>query len=149
MDKKHGCEIGFNAGHSLICMLLENPNAEYTIFDLGEHKYSRPCFDFCKQLFHNTKIEIFWGDSRETLLTYLESPLHNKFDVIHIDGVHAIEIANSDIQNSYRLSKYKTILIMDDYDCYHLHNLWNIYVLKYKLKSFKCYNSIHHDIKYV
>ena len=84
------------------------------------------------------------GDSAKTLLLD-----NNTYDVIHIDGGHAIEIANSDIQNSYRLSKDKTILIMDDYDFNHLHQLWNIYVLKYKLKSFNCYYSEHHDIKYV
>ena len=130
VNKKHVCEIGFNAGHSLICMILENPNAEFTIFDLGEHKYSRPCFDFCKQLFHNTKIEIFWGDSRETLLNYLENPLHKQFDVIHIDGGHTPEIFEKDWNHSYKLLKEKGIIIFDDTDLPTINNFVNNQIKK-------------------
>ena len=130
LNKKHVCEIGFNAGHSLICMILENPNAEYTIFDLGEHKYSRPCFDFCKQLFHNTKIEIFWGDSRETLLNYLETPLHTTFDVIHIDGGHTPEIFEKDWNHSYKLLKESGIIIFDDTDLPNINNFVNNQIKK-------------------
>jgi predicted O-methyltransferase YrrM len=140
---KNVMEIGFNSGFSTLLMLISNPNINITCYDIGEHKYTIPCYEKLKELFKN-RINLIIGDSSKTLLLD-----NNKYDVIHIDGGHAIEIANSDIQNSYRLSKDKTILIMDDYDCYHLHHLWNIYVLKYKLKSFKCYYSQHHDIKYV
>lgn len=129
-NKKHVCEIGFNAGHSLICMLLENPDAEFTIFDLGEHKYSRPCFDFCKQLFHNTKIEIFWGDSRETLSNYLESPLHKTFDVIHIDGGHTPEVFEKDWNYSYKLVKENGIIIFDDTDLPNIKNFVNNQIKK-------------------
>ena len=61
------------------------------------------------------------------------------------------EVANSDIINSYRLSKQGTILIMDDYDFPNLHNIWDSYVIKYNLKKLdiNVYNSPHHDIKYV
>ena len=130
LNKKHVCEIGFNAGHSLICMILENPNAEYTIFDLGEHKYSKPCFDFCKQLFHNTKIEIFWGDSRETLLNYVENPLHKQFDVIHIDGGHTPEIFEKDWNHSYKLLKENGIIIFDDTDLPNINNFVNNQIKK-------------------
>ena len=129
-NKKHVCEIGFNAGHSLICMILENPNAEFTIFDLGEHKYSRPCLDFCKQLFHNTKLEIFWGDSRETLLHYLENPLHKQFDVIHIDGGHTPEIFEKDWNHSYKLLKENGIIIFDDTDLPNIKNFVNNQIKK-------------------
>jgi predicted O-methyltransferase YrrM len=140
---KNVMEIGFNSGFSTLLMLISNPNINITCYDIGEHKYTLLCYEKLKELFKN-RINLIIGDSTKTLLLD-----NNKYDVIHIDGGHAIEVANSDIQNSYRLSKDKTILIMDDYDCYYLHNLWDIYVLKFKLKSFNCFNSIHHDIKYV
>jgi hypothetical protein len=116
LDKKHICEIGFNAGHSLLVMILANPNAEYTLFDLGEHKYSKPCFDFIKQLFPETKIEIFWGDSRETMKNYLSKSNHVLFDVIHIDGGHIPEIFEVDWSYSYKLLNKDGIIIFDDTD---------------------------------
>ena len=39
MGKKKICEIGVNACHSLLIMLLENPMAEYLLFDLNNHRY--------------------------------------------------------------------------------------------------------------
>ena len=61
------------------------------------------------------------------------------------------EVADSDIINSYRLSKQGTILIMDDYDFQNLHNIWDSYIVKYNLKKLdiNVYISRHHDIKYV
>lgn len=77
--------------------------------------------------------------------------INDNYDLIHIDGGHSTEVADSDIINSYRLSKQGTILIMDDYDFNNLHNLWDSYIIKYNLKKLdiNVYNSPHHDIKYV
>ena len=58
-NKKNVCEIGFNAGHSLLYMLLVNSTAEYTLFDLGEHLYSKPCLEYIRSLFPTTKIRYF------------------------------------------------------------------------------------------
>ena len=43
-------------------------------------------------------------------------------DLIHIDDGHSTEITNSDITNSYRLSKQLIILNTDEYDFVYLHN---------------------------
>ena len=138
-------EIGFNSGFSTLLMLLSNPNMQITCFDLGFHKYVIPCYEKLKEVFGD-RINIIIGDSIETLQN-----IHDKYDLIHIDGGHSTEIANSDIINSYKLSKQGTILIMDDYDFDNLHNLWNSYIIKYNLKKLdiNLYNSIHHDIKYI
>jgi predicted O-methyltransferase YrrM len=138
-------EIGFNSGFSSLLMLLSNPNMHITCFDLGEHKYVMPCYEKLKEVFGN-RINIIIGDSTKTLQI-----MHDKYDLIHIDGGHANEVASSDIINSYRLSKQGTILIMDDYDYNPLHILWDDYIKKYNLKKLdiNLYNSIHHDIKYV
>lgn len=138
-------EIGFNAGFSTLLMLLSNPNINITCFDLGEHTYTIPCYNKMKETFGN-RINIIIGDSTKTL-----QKVNSIYDLIHIDGGHATEVANSDIINSYRLSKQGTILIMDDYDVSNLHNLWDSYIIKYNLKKLdiNVYNSPHHDIKYV
>ena len=142
---KNVMEIGFNSGFSTLLMLLSNPNIHITCFDLGEHKYTIPCYIKLKETFGN-RIDIIIGDSTKTLQT-----VNDKYDLIHIDGGHSAEIANSDIINSYRLSKPRTILIMDDYDFPNLHSLWDNYIIKYNLKNLhiSVYNSLHHNIKYV
>jgi predicted O-methyltransferase YrrM len=77
---------------------------------LGEHKYTLPCYNKIKETFKE-RLKIIIGDSTKTLPN-----ITGIYDVIHIDGGHSTEIANSNIINSLRLSKKGTILIMDDYD---------------------------------
>ena len=142
---KNVMEIGFNAGFSTLLMLLSNPNIRVTCYDLGEHKYTLLCYNKLKETF-GERLNIIIGDSTKTLQN--DSKLYN---LIHIDGGHSTEVAESDIINSFRLSKQGTILIMDDYDFNNLHNLWDNYIIKYDLKqlNINLYNSPHHDIKYV
>lgn len=138
-------EIGFNSGFSALLMLLTNPYMNLTCFDLGEHSYTLPCFLKLKETFGN-RINIILGDSTKTLAN-----INEKYNLIHIDGGHSTEVAESDILNSYRLSTPGTILIMDDYDFPNLHILWDQSILKYKLHPLDIltYDSSHHDIKYV
>jgi len=142
---KNVMEIGFNSGFSTLLMLISNPNIHISCFDLGEHKYVIPCYEKLKETFGD-RINITIGDSTKTLQN-----INDNYDLIHIDGGHSTEVANSDIINSYRLSKPGTILIMDDYDLPNLHNIWDSYIVKYKLKNLDIsyYRSPHHDIKYV
>ena len=142
---KNVMEIGFNSGFSTLLMLISNPNIHISCFDLGEHKYTIPCYEKLKETFGD-RINITIGDSTKTLQN-----INDNYDLIHIDGGHSTEVADSDIINSYRLSKQGTILIMDDYDFLNLHNIWDSYIVKYNLKKLdiNVYNSPHHDIKYV
>ena len=91
-------------------------------------------------------MNIILGDSTKTL-----SSLKDTYDLIHIDGGHSLEVANSDIVEAYRLAREGTIIIMDDYDFHNLHKLWDDYIIKYTLKplTIHLYNSPHHDIKYI
>jgi predicted O-methyltransferase YrrM len=143
---KNIMEIGFNSGFSALLMLLTNANMHISCFDLGEHKYTLPCYEKIKETFGD-RIDITIGDSTKTLQNVTDV----FYDLIHIDGGHSTEVAESDITNSYRLSKKGTILIMDDYDFPNLHELWDNYIDKYNLKplNINLYNSPHHDIKYV
>lgn len=142
---KNVMEIGFNSGFSTLLMLITNPNLNINCYDLGEHKYTMPCYEKLKETFGD-RINIVIGDSTITLQN-----VNEQYDLIHIDGGHSTEVAESDIINCYRLSKDKTILIMDDYDFPNLHDLWDKYIRIYNLKQLQIsvYDSPHHDIKYV
>jgi predicted O-methyltransferase YrrM len=138
-------EIGFNAGFSTLLMLLTNPNVKINCFDIAEHKYTIPCYNKLKELFKD-RINLTIGDSTKTVINNSDI-----YDLIHIDGGHDNNVAISDIENSYRLSRSGTILIMDDYDFTNLKNLWNNYITKYKLKKLNTYlyDTPHHDIRVV
>jgi hypothetical protein len=139
-------EIGFNSGFSTLLMLMSNPNIRITCFDIGYHSYTIPCFNKLKETFGD-RINIVIGDSRLSL-TNVQNVV---YDLIHIDGGHLSEVCLIDIINSYRLSKHGTMIIMDDYDFSHLHDIWDIYseFLGLQKLNIYTYESIHHDIKYV
>jgi predicted O-methyltransferase YrrM len=142
---KNVLEIGFNSGFSTLLMLLTNPYIHITCLDLGEHKYTVPCYNVLKETFGD-RINMIIGDSKKTLPSIADT-----YDLVHIDGDHSIAGAESDIINSYRISKKGTILIMDDYDFPYLHLLWDSYISKYNLipPDLYTYPSDHHDIRVV
>jgi predicted O-methyltransferase YrrM len=112
------CEIGVNAAHSLLLMLLVNPTAEYTLFDLGNHKYTRPCVDYIRAQFPETKIEVIYGNSVETMARYVaENPAQlSTYDLCHLDGGHTQDIFSHDYANVKQLMKADGVVIFDDYD---------------------------------
>lgn len=59
-------EIGFNSGFSTLLMLISNPNIHITCYDLGEHKYTIPCYQKLREIFKD-RINIIIEDSRKTL----------------------------------------------------------------------------------
>lgn len=151
---KNVMEIGFNSGFSTLLMLISNPKLRVTCFDLGEHRYTLPCFKQIRETFGYDRVQIIIGDSAKTLPKVSISPntpFDRYFDLVHIDGCHNPNIAKSDIENSYRLSKSGTILIMDDYDCHDLKQLWDHFINYYKLKplDIQLYDSPYHDIKFI
>ena len=124
-------EIGFNAGFSALLMLLTNDKLNITCVDICTHKYTMLCFNKMKEIFGD-RINIISGSSVDVLPRLIG----NKYDMIHIDGCHLVNIAEHDIKNSLKLCKKRTILIMDDTDDIKLYNLWLTYALQYKLFTF-------------
>lgn len=110
--KKSVLEIGFNAGHSAALMLIASPQAEVVFFDLNFHKYTDPCFNFLKEKGYS--VEIFYGDSRESLPIYIENNKNKKFDLIHVDGSHELQYASVDYLNVKKLCSSETIVVFDD-----------------------------------
>ena len=73
-------EIGFNAGHSALVMLLANDTSVITVVDINEHPYVEDCFKYLAQHFPN-RLNFYPGKS-EAVVSTLQGP----FDLFHIDG---------------------------------------------------------------
>lgn len=143
-------EIGFNSGFSTLLFLLSNPDIKMTCVDLGDHKYTIPCYNILKKDFGD-RISLIIGNSVQVLPSLIFAN-KEKYDLIHIDGGHSGYIALNDMINSYYLSKNETIIIMDDYDFPQLHELWDLFVCDYQLKTLSnmwlC-DTQYHDIKQI
>ena len=50
------------------------------------------------------------------------------YDIVHVDGGHALEIIQNDFANSVKLLKKDGIVIIDDVQKNHIDNLVNIYI---------------------
>ena len=112
-------EIGFNAGHSSLLFMLSNPTSTLQLFDLGVHSYTRPCFEYLSSQFPN-RMKIEYGDSCQTVPTYISEHTGKVFDMIHIDGGHDEHVVQSDILNSLQLCNDKTVIISDDDELEHI-----------------------------
>jgi hypothetical protein len=99
-------------------MLLVNPTAEYTLFDLGNHGYTRPCLEYIRSNFPSARIQIIYGNSVETMATYIqENPEKlTTYDLCHLDGGHTQDIFSHDYANVKKLMESQGIVIFDDYD---------------------------------
>ena len=115
-EKKRIIEVGVNACHSLLIMLLVNPNAEYLLFDLNNHTYTEPTLNYIKTSFPNTTINVVFGNSVSTIKKYYEENMNAEpFDMCHLDGEHKEDIFSQDYANIKNLVK-NGIVMADDYD---------------------------------
>ncbi len=113
-NKQRIMEIGFNAGHSLLLFLLNAPTAEFTVFDICEHKYTRPCFNYLTAAFPQAKLTLIEGDSTVTLPQYIAANSSALFDLVHVDGGHLESVARSDMAAAIQLCTTNGIIILDD-----------------------------------
>lgn len=113
------CEIGFNAGHSAMLFLLGRTTPlQFTIFDINNYSYTRPCIDYVLSKFTNVKFEYIEGDSTATMPKWIET---NKteigtYDLVHVDGGHTEECIKNDIRNADILLRDGGIMVVDDTD---------------------------------
>lgn len=124
------CEIGVNAGHSLLLMVSSNPDAEYLLFDLGGHRYTRSCVKYIKSAYPSTKITQVYGDSNLTLRDYVATGELNTFDMIHIDGGHETHTVVNDFIYTQFLLKKDGVVIFDDYNFGNIKNVVDYYINK-------------------
>jgi predicted O-methyltransferase YrrM len=143
------CEIGFNAGHSAMLMLLgRNPNPiDFTIFDIGHHSYSKPCLEYIKNYFPHVHFELIEGDSTVEMPIWIEKhpELVEQYDIVHVDGGHNEHCIRNDMLNAVKLVKINGIIIIDDTN----DSIINHYVDHYlQQDNFEEINSIHKTYGY-
>jgi hypothetical protein len=128
----HICEIGFNAGHSTMLMLLgrEKTPLDFTIFDIGHHPYTKPCLEYIKNKFDNVNFEYIEGDSTKTIPKWIKDnpSLASSFDVVHVDGGHSENCIKNDMLNANLLVMVNGIVIIDDTNMSHINRYVNLYL---------------------
>jgi hypothetical protein len=89
------CEIGFNAGHSTIGWLVNNPNAQVLMFDLWGHNYADTAEAFIRNQshLHPDRMRIIKGSSTATVPVFHHANPGFHCDIISIDGGHTYDIA--------------------------------------------------------
>ena len=127
-NKSKICEIGVNAGHSFLLMVSSNPDAEYLLFDLGSHRYTRPCVEYIRNAYPSTKITEVYGDTNITLRSYVKSNELNAFDMIHIDGGHETHTVVNDFIYTQQMLKKDGVVVFDDYNFGNIKNVIDYYV---------------------
>jgi hypothetical protein len=103
-------EIGFNAGHSTITFLWQNPRSTLTSFDLGEMKWTPTSVDFVSRIFPK-RFTYIKGYSTDTVPKY-DGPV---FDLFAIDGGHNGAVPFQDMQNGRRVTKRGGYVVIDDW----------------------------------
>ena len=73
---QHYCEVGMNGGHSVVSMLLSNPNLTAHVFDPLEYKYSEPVAQLLRASF-GARFQLAPGFSRQTLPPFIRSFTNN------------------------------------------------------------------------
>ena len=126
------CEIGFNAGHSTMLMLLGRNNAplKFTIFDIGHHPYTKPSFEYIKSKFLHVNFEYLEGDSTIIMPEWINNnkDLISKYDVVHVDGGHSENCISNDMKNTDLLVKKNGIVIIDDTNSDIINKYVNLYI---------------------
>jgi len=119
------CEIGFNAGHSTMLMLLgrDDKPIDFTVFDIGHHDYTKPCLSYIKNQFPHVSFEYVEGDSTVTMPEWikLHSELIGTYDLVHVDGGHSEYCIVNDMKNADLLVRKGGFIIVDDTHQSHIN----------------------------
>ena len=129
-------EIGVYMGHSLLIMLLANPNLTFTGIDIDE-KYAHKVVNLLSNYFQNSKLEFIHSDSLKVL-----KKLNKKYDLFHIDGDHSSLIIFKEFKIIFNLvNNQKLRVVFDDVDsCQNVVDAIN--------KSFKIEKIVYAESKW-
>ena len=126
------CEIGFNAGHSALLFLIgrQSSPVEMTVFDIGTHRYTKPCLSHIQSRFPLARIEYVEGDSAATMPAWIErnAAAVGSYDVVHVDGGHTEHCITNDMKNADRLVRPGGLVIVDDTNCAHINRCADSYI---------------------
>lgn len=116
-DVKNVLEIGTYMGHSLLIMLLSNPELKITCIDISD-EYTTAAVNVLNKYFNNA-IRFIHNDSLSALSVLANSD--QKFDFFHIDGHHENNYIANEFNLVRKLNSREDMLwvIFDDQECLH------------------------------
>ena len=102
----------------------------FTVFDIGHHRYTAPCLNYIRQAFSHVQFEYVEGDSTITMPEWINArpEMKEAYDLVHVDGGHSEYCASNDMKNADILLKIGGTMIIDDTDAPQINNQVNIYV---------------------
>lgn len=103
-------EIGVYVGHSLLIMLLANPDLKITCIDI-EDKFARRAVEYLNKHFDG-RITFIHGDA----VKVIEELADDSFDFVHIDSDHNDSAVTSQFNACLRVAKLDSIFVFDDYE---------------------------------
>jgi hypothetical protein len=121
---KNILEIGTYMGHSLLIMLLSNPQLQITCIDISD-EFTLPAINVLNKHFNNA-INFIHNDSLSALKNicsfnkHFNNAIENKFDFFHIDGYHENDYITNEfnlIQELNNSSDNVLRIIFDDQAC--------------------------------
>ena len=140
------CEIGFNAGHSALLMLngCAASDVEFTVFDIGQHNYTRPCLEYIQSQFPNVKMEYIEGDSIVKMGEYIHEHMERcgTYDVVHVDGGHTLECITSDFAHATKLVRQGGIVIVDDTNIDYIDAAVNLAISSGEFTEIDCFPTV-------
>jgi hypothetical protein len=106
--RKRALEIGVHAGHSLLLMLLADPNVVIECVDICIWEHTEKCVEYLQSVFPG-RIIFHKGDSRSVVCQ-----LTGEFDLVHIDGAHDINVIREEV--GLIRSTPDALFVFDDFD---------------------------------
>lgn len=139
------CEIGFNAGHSTLLMLLgrDKTPLDFTIFDIGYHSYTKPSLDYISEKFPHINFEYFEGNSITEVPKYIKAnpSIVEQYDIVHVDGGHTQDCILNDMKNADRLVGINGVIIIDDTNVDFIDSCVNKYIFTGRYKEVDIYKT--------
>jgi hypothetical protein len=106
----HILEVGVYIGHSLLILLISNPNLKITCIDIDD-RYSPKVVDYLNEHFGN-RITFHLGDA----VGIMKKMDNNSFDAVHIDADHTLPAVTAQFLAALPLAKLGAYIVFDDYE---------------------------------
>tara|TARA_B100001057_G_C22613679_1_gene857602 strand:- start:143 stop:874 length:732 start_codon:yes stop_codon:yes gene_type:complete len=143
--KSNILEIGTYMGHSLLIMLVSNPNINITTIDLDD-RYASPAIHYLTSNFPKAKIEFIHNNSISAI-----KKLKPQYDFFHIDGAHKNKVITEEFNLIKKLSRSDLLEIIfdDDITCKNLiRNITTTFKVEEKVsKGQHWYTNLYLKIK--
>lgn len=111
----HAFEIGVHGGHSLLIMLLADAKLKITCVDICAWSHTEKCVKYLNSAFGD-RITFWKGDTLTTLPAIVDNGGAERWDLIHIDGSHDIDVIREEFELvRRRATPGATVVVFDDY----------------------------------